>query len=162
MLTNLLTDFPEMAIATDAVDAELVRQPRRWNITFIRKFMFTFGLISSIFDYLTFFILRYFFHASAPIFRTGWFLESVISASLIVLVIRSRQPFFKSRPGKYLAIATVFIVIVTLLLPYTPLAGLLGFQPLPLTMILAILLIVAIYIVTAEIAKQSFYKRVKD
>jgi len=102
LLTNLLTDFPEMTIATDRVDAEMVDHPRRWDITAIRKFMITFGLVSSIFDFLTFGALLTLLNATQDQFRTGWFLESVISASLIVLVIRTRKPFFKSLPGKYL------------------------------------------------------------
>ena len=100
LLTNLLTDFPEMTIATDSVDSEMVDYPRRWDIKAIRKFMITFGLVSSVFDYLTFGVLLLILQATQDQFRTGWFLESVISASLIVLVIRSRNPFFKSRPAK--------------------------------------------------------------
>ena len=121
LLTNLLTDFPEMTIATDNVDNEMVERPRRWDIKFIRNFMMTFGIVSSVFDYLTFGVLLLILHATTDQFRTGWFLESVISASLVVLVIRSRKPFFKSRPGKYLLIATLMIVGVTLIFPYTPL-----------------------------------------
>ena len=102
LLTNLLTDFPEMTIATDRVDDEMVDYPRRWDIKAIRKFMMTFGMVSSVFDYLTFGALLFLLHATPEQFRTGWFLESVISASLIVLVIRSRKPFFKSRPSTYL------------------------------------------------------------
>src|SRR5208282_3251868 len=105
LLTNLMTDFPEMTIATDNVDNEMIDYPRRWNIKAIRKFMITFGLLSSVFDYLTFGLLLIMLHVTQDQFRTGWFLESVISASLIVLVIRSRKPFFRSRPGKYLLLA---------------------------------------------------------
>ena len=100
LLTNLLTDFPEMTIATDSVDRELVEKPRRWNIQFIRSFMLTFGILSSVFDYLTFAVLLLILHATTDQFRTGWFLESVISASVTVLVIRTRKPFFRSKPGK--------------------------------------------------------------
>ncbi|HEX9146552.1 MAG TPA: magnesium-translocating P-type ATPase, partial [Candidatus Binatia bacterium] len=121
LLTNLMTDFPEMTIATDRVDSEMVDHPRRWDIKAIRKFMITFGLVSSVFDYLTFGALLTVLHATQDQFRTGWFLESVISASLIVLVIRSRKPFFKSRPSKYLFVATILAVIVTVILPFTPL-----------------------------------------
>src|SRR5438067_8658404 len=109
LLTNVLTDFPEMTIATDNVSPELVTQPRRWNVAYIRKFMLTFGLLSSIFDYLTFAVLLLVMHASPDEFRTGWFVESVISASAVVLVIRTRRPFFKSRPGKPLLIATCVV-----------------------------------------------------
>jgi len=160
LLTNLLTDFPEMTIATDSVDRELVEKPRRWNIQFIRNFMLTFGILSSAFDYLTFGVLLLLLHATTDQFRTGWFLESVISASATVLVIRTRKSFFRSKPGKYLLIATLLIVVVTVLFPFTPLADLLGFRPLPLTMLLVIGMIVVLYIIAAEIVKRSFYKRV--
>lgn len=161
LLTNLMTDFPEMTIATDNVDDEMINYPRRWDIKAIRKFMITFGLVSSIFDYLTFGLLLLVLHASEAQFRTGWFLESVISASMIVLVIRTRSPFFKSRPGKYLLIATLTIVVLTLILPFTPVGRLFGFIPLSFITYLFLLAIVLVYIFVAEIAKTIFYKRVK-
>ena len=161
LLTNLLTDFPEMTIATDRVDDEMVDHPRRWDIKAIRRFMITFGLVSSVFDYMTFGLLLLVLRANEAQFRTGWFLESVISASVIVLVIRSRKPFFKSRPGKYLLIATISIAIITLVLPFTPLGVVFGFAPLSITTCLLLLLIVVMYIVTAEITKTIFYRKVK-
>ena len=130
LLTNVLTDIPETTISTDGVDDEQVQKPRRWNITFIRNFMLVFGILSSAFDYLTFGVLLFILHANVAQFRTGWFLESVISATLIVLVIRSQKPFYKSRPNLPLLGATLIIIACTLLLPYTPLAPVLGFQPL--------------------------------
>ena len=162
LLTNLLTDFPEMTIATDSVDNEMIMKPRKWDIGFIRKFMLTFGLISSIFDYITFGVLMLIFHSSMIQFRTGWFIESVVSASLIVLVIRSRKPFFKSVPGKALSIATVCVAIVALIIPYTPLSGLLGFTSISAWILLAITIVVICYIFTAEAAKHLFYKIVKN
>ena len=161
LLTNLLTDFPEMTIATDRVDDEMIDYPRRWDIKAIRKFMITFGLISSVFDYLTFGLLLIVLRANEGQFRTGWFLESVISASIIVLVIRSRKPFFRSKPGKYLLIATLSIVVITLFLPFTPLGYIFGFSPLKFTTYLLLLLIVVVYIFAAEITKRIFYKKVK-
>jgi Mg2+-importing ATPase len=160
LLTNLMTDFPEMTIATDSVDKEMVDYPRRWDIKAIRKFMITFGIVSSVFDYLTFGILLLVLHASQIQFRTGWFLESVISASLIVLIIRSRRPFFKSRPGKYLLMTTLSIVVVTVIVPFTPFAKIFGFSPLPFSFFLFIGIIVLFYIITAEIVKTVFYKKV--
>jgi len=160
LLTNLMTDFPEMAIATDSVDEQMINYPRRWDIKAIRKFMITFGLVSSVFDYLTFGLLLLVLHASEGQFRTGWFMESVISASMIVLVIRSRKPFFKSRPGKYLLIATLSIAVITLILPFTPLGNVFGFSPLSFSTYLLLLLIVVLYIVAAEITKTIFYKKV--
>jgi Mg2+-importing ATPase len=161
LLTNLMTDFPEMTIATDSVDSEMVDHPRRWDIVAIRKFMFTFGLVSSVFDFLTFGALLAILHATRDQFRTGWFLESVISASLIVLVIRSRKPFFMSRPARYLLIATLATVAATMALPYTPLGPLFGFSRVPLSFVLLIAMIVVLYIISAEIVKSVFYKKVK-
>jgi len=161
LLTNLMTDFPEMTIATDRVDEQMIDYPRRWDIKAIRKFMITFGLVSSVFDYLTFGLLLVVLHANEGQFRTGWFLESVISASIIVLIIRSRKPFFRSRPGKYLLIATLSIAAITLVFPFTPLGRIFGFSPLGLTTYLLLLLIVVVYIIAAEITKTIFYKRVK-
>jgi P-type Mg2+ transporter len=161
LLTNLLTDFPEMAIASDRVDTDLLQKPQRWDLKFIQRFMFVFGLISSFFDYLTFGVLLLVMHANEKLFQTGWFTESVISATMIVLVVRTRQSFFKSRPGKYLAIATVLVQLFVLVLPYLPFAGLLGFAPLPLAFYGWMFVIVAAYVFTAEMAKRSFYKKTK-
>jgi P-type Mg2+ transporter len=161
LLTNLLTDFPELTIATDRVDPEMVEKPRRWNIRFIRNFMITFGLISSIFDYLTFGVLIFLLKARPEQFRSGWFIESVISASLIVLVIRTRQPFFKSQPSKYLTMATLLVTGVTLIFPFTPLGELFGFKPLPSYFVLLLAVIMGMYIFTAEAAKKIFYRKMK-
>jgi Mg2+-importing ATPase len=162
LITNLLTDFPEMTIATDRVDRELVGKPRRIDIKFIRNFMLVFGLLSSVFDYLTFAALILLLHANPTQFRTGWFMESVISASMIVLVIRTRQSILSSKPGKYLLMATGSIVFVTLLLPYTPLAAILGFEALPIEFLLVLAAIVGLYIVSAETVKRLFYQHVRD
>jgi P-type Mg2+ transporter len=161
LLTNLLTDFPEMTIATDNVDDEMINYPRRWDIKAIRKFMITFGFVSSVFDFITFGLLLFVLHATQVQFRTGWFMESVISASIIVLVIRSRRPFFKSQPGKYLLIATLTIIAITVIFPFTPLASILGFSQLPITFLIIIGLIILFYIFTTEIVKKVFYRRVK-
>ncbi|MBU0640456.1 MAG: cation transporting ATPase C-terminal domain-containing protein [Planctomycetes bacterium] len=159
LLTNLMTDFPEMAIATDSVDPELVDQPRRWDIRFIRRFMLVFGVLSSVFDFLTFGVLMLILHATPEQFRTGWFVESVLSAALVVLVIRSRRPFFRSRPGWMLQAATFAIVAVTLIIPYSRLAGVLGFTPLPARFVVVMLGIVAVYLFSAEMVKRVFYQR---
>ncbi len=158
LLTNLLTDLPEMTIATDRVDAIAVMKPRRWDIGFIQKFMLVFGLLSSIFDYCTFAILLLLLKANEKMFQTGWFTESVISASLIVLVMRTRLPFFKSIPGKPLLITTCCTIIAVTVLPYTPLANLFGFGRLPLYCYGLIWGIVICYVISAELAKRWFYK----
>ncbi|BAI62051.1 magnesium-transporting P-type ATPase [Methanocella paludicola SANAE] len=161
LLTNLMTDFPEMTIATDTVDVELVDRPRRWNIDFIKKFMLTFGLVSSIFDFMTFGVLLFLLHASERQFQTGWFMESVVSATMIVLVIRTRKPFFKSRPGKLLVLATLLVVGAVIALPYTPIAPIFKFEPLPPVFILTLAIIVGLYVAMAEIVKRMFYRTVK-
>jgi Mg2+-importing ATPase len=161
LLTNLLTDLPEMTIAGDSVDPELIVRPRRWSIKFIRNFMVVFGLLSSLFDYLTFGALLFLLNASVNQFRTGWFIESVVSASMVVLVIRTRRPFFKSRPSKYLLAATLAVGATAFLLPYTHLAEPFMFTPLPLYFLIIVAVIVAIYILTAEIAKRVFYRGVR-
>jgi Mg2+-importing ATPase len=161
LLTNFLTDFPAMTIAGDSVDPELVERPRRWNVGFIRDFMVTFGLVSSVFDYLTFGTLLLVLKATADQFRTGWFLESVLTELLILLVIRTRRPFFKSRPGNYLLITALIVAVVTLILPYSPLSGLLGFTPLPIPLLLILGGITVLYIASSEVAKRFFYARTR-
>ena len=159
LLTNLLTDFPEMTIATDRVDPISVERPHRWDIKFIQRFMIVFGLLSSVYDYLTFAVLLFIMKANESQFQTGWFIESVISASFIVLVMRTRLPFFKSLPGKYLSMATVLIAVFVLALPFMPFASLLGFVRLPFSFYLWMIAIVFCYILSAEIAKRWFYKK---
>ena len=153
LLTNLLTDFPEMAIASDRVDDDLLRTPRRWDIGFIKRFMTVFGLLSSVFDFMTFAALLLVFKAGTETFRTAWFVESVVSASLIVLVIRTRKLFWKDKPGSILMMATGCIVTMTIGLPFSPLGPILGFTPLPVGMMIAIALIVTLYFGSAEAAK---------
>ena len=162
LLTNLLTDFPEMTIATDRVDTASVSKPHRWDLRFIQRFMLIFGLLSSVFDYLTFAVLLLIMKADEKAFQTGWFVESVASAALIVLVVRSRTPFLKSLPGKYLLIATSLIVLAVIALPFTPLAGPFGFVRIPARFYGWILLIVAAYISSAEVLKGWFYRRVQQ
>lgn len=147
-----------MAIATDNVDPEMIETPRRWDIKFIRNFMLTFGLLSSVFDYLTFGVLLLILRANPEQFRAGWFIESVISASLIVLVIRSRKPFFKSRPGLWLSISTVALFFVTLIIPFTFAGRLFQFSPPSLSFLFMMGIIVIAYIVAAELLKRRFYR----
>lgn len=120
LLTNLLTDLPEMTIATDRVDSDWISRPRRWDIAFIQRFMLAFGLVSSVFDYLTFAVLLWLLRCDAAHFRTGWFVESVLSAAMVVLVVRTRGPLLTSRPSPSLTAATLVVLAATLLLPCTP------------------------------------------
>ncbi len=159
LLTNLMTDMPEMTIATDSVDPEMIARPRRWDVAFIRRFMIVFGLANSACDYLTFGVLLLILHANPQQFRSGWFIENVVTAALIVLVIRTRRPFYRSRPGKYLMMATLAVVLLTVLLPYSPLAHLLGFQSVSPFFLLVLALIMVFYVVVTETAKRFFYRK---
>jgi Mg2+-importing ATPase len=123
--------------------------------------MVAFGLLSSVFDYVTFGVLLFVLHATVNQFRTGWFMESVISASLIVLVIRTQGPMFKSRPSKYLLIATLAVVAATVVLPFLTIGKLFGFVPISPSFIMFTAIIVGIYILGAELTKRLFYKRVR-
>ena len=158
---NLLTDVPEMTISTDNVDPEMVEKPRRWDLKFITKFMLVFGLLSTVFDYATFGVLIFLLNVNTEVFMTTWFTESIISASLIVLAIRTKRPLFKSRPRKYLLLAILAIAGLTILLPYTPLGQIFELVPLPITNLISILLIVLTYIFAAEITKRIFYRKTK-
>ena len=160
LLMNLLTDFPEMTIAGDSVDSEMVERPQRWDIGFIRKFMVTFGILSSVFDFLTFGILLFILKAGTVQFRTGWFVESVVSACLIVLVIRSRRPFYRLMPSRLLLLSTLVVVGLAIVMPFTPLSAILNFAPLPSSYLLILGAIIILYIVAAELAKAAFYRHI--
>lgn len=159
LLINFLTDLPEMAIASDHVDVEFLNQPRRWDISFIRHFMLIFGPLSSLFDLLTFGILLWLLRADQAMFHTGWYIESVLSAGAVVFAVRTRLPFLRSKPSRQMLVITFIIAIITLILPYTPLAAFLGFTPLPFTFLLSLFGIIALYFLSAELAKRWFYKR---
>ena len=171
MLINFLTDLPEMTIAGDNIDPVLVERPHKWDVTFIRRFMLVFGPLSSIFDILTFGLLLWLMRAGQQLFpsgwlmragqelfHTGWFIESVLSACLVVFAVRTRLPIRRSKPSRAMLAVTGLVALVTLILPYSPLADLLDFKPLPLVYVLAILVIVAMYIVAAEFTKRWFFK----
>jgi Mg2+-importing ATPase len=158
LLTNLLTDLPEMAIAKDHVDPELLRYPQRWNLGSIQRFMIVFGLLSSVFDYVTFFVLLVFFQGDMTTFRTGWFIESVLSACIVVLVLRSRRPFWLSPPAIPLVGATTLVIAFVIALPFTPLAAHFGFSRIDGGPLVALLFIVAIYAIAAEWLKQWFFR----
>ena len=162
LLINFLTDLPEMAIAGDNVDAEFVRQPRRWDIGFIRRFMLIFGPLSSLFDFITFAILLWLTRgnpAREALFHTGWFIESILSASLVVFVLRTRQPLLRSRPGRTMLAMTALVAAIVVALPFSPLAGILDFEPLRLSFLAAIAVIVATYLIGAELVKTWFYRQ---
>ncbi len=158
LLNNFLSDIPAVGIADDRVDAELVRQPRRWDTRFIGRFMLEFGLLSSIFDFLTFAILLWGLQASPELFRTGWFIESLLTELVIALVVRTRRPLFRSRPGNVLLVSTVVLIVATPAIPYLPFATSLGFVPIPGTLLAIVLTITALYVLAAEGTKRWFYR----
>ncbi|MFM8173203.1 MAG: magnesium-translocating P-type ATPase, partial [Pirellulaceae bacterium] len=158
LLTNLLTDLPEMAIAKDHVDPELLRCPQRWDLSAIQRFMIVFGLLSSLFDYVTFWVLLVWFQGDMTTFRTGWFIESILSACTVVLILRSRRPFWMSRPAFPLVAATALVILCVMVLPYTPLAGHFGFASIRMQPLVAMLLIVMLYAIAAERLKQWFFR----
>jgi Mg2+-importing ATPase len=160
LLTNFFSDLPEMALATDHVDVDTLKKPIKWDLPFIRRFMLLFGFLNSFADYMTFGVLLFFLNASESLFRSAWFVENIISAALIVLVIRTRKPFFKSAPSKTL-ITTVFLVTaLTPFIPLTPLGRLFGLSPIPLAFYIPLTLIIIIYIASVEIAKHFFFKQI--
>ena len=159
LLNNFLSDIPATTIASDNVDPEWTMKPRRWNTVFIRNYMVLFGLVSSIFDFLTFGVLLFLFRATPQEFRTGWFVESLLTELVIALVVRTRHLFFRSRPGKILLVSTVVVIGITIVLPYLPFSAVFGFIPLPAPLMLAMLGLTALYVVVTEIGKKYFYAR---
>jgi Mg2+-importing ATPase len=162
LLNNFLSDIPATTIASDNVDPEMVEKPHRWNTKFIRNYMVLFGLVSSIFDFLTFGTMLFLFHASPEEFRTGWFIESLITELVIALVIRTRHLFFRSRPGKLLLASTLIFIAITLVLPYLPFISVFGFVPLPAPLMLTMLGLTMLYILITELTKKYFYSRVAN
>ncbi len=162
LLENFLGDIPNTTIAGDNVDPEMVVIPRRWNTNFIRDYMVLFGLVSSIFDFLTFGTLLFLFHASPDEFRTGWFVESLITELVIILVVRTRHLFLRSRPGRLLLASTLIFIVIALVLPYLPFISVFGFVPLPIPLMLTMLGLTVLYVVATELAKKYFYSRGKN
>jgi P-type Mg2+ transporter len=163
LLNNFLSDFPSLAIATDQVDPEVVAKAPHWDIRRIRLYMITFGLISTIFDLLTFGLLIAVYHASEPLFQTTWFVISLLTELAVVLVLRTRRPFWRSKPGGILLASTLAVGAAALALPYLGAAsGWLGFTRLSPQLMLSGLGIVALYIATTEAAKLVFYARARS
>ncbi len=162
LLINFLTDLPEMTIAGDRVDDVFVERPHRMDIGFIRRFMLVFGPLSSLFDFATFAVLMWVMKANEQVFHTGWFIESILSAGVVVFAVRTRLPFLRGRPSPAMLAVTGAVMLVTLGLPYSPLAKLLGFTPLPLPFLLVIFGIVALYFASAELTKRWFYRQAKN
>ncbi|MEM4594459.1 MAG: HAD-IC family P-type ATPase, partial [Zestosphaera sp.] len=160
LLNNLLYDFSQSAIPTDEVDVEYIEKPRRLDIHFIRLFMACFGPVSSLFDFLTYFIMLYIFKASEPLFQTAWFIESLASQTLVVLVIRTiKSPFWRSKPSQLQLFTIITITASALALPYTPLREIFRFTKPPATFYPALTAIIGAYLILADNIKNWFYKR---
>ena len=169
LLNNLLYTLSQATITSDNVDDEYIERPKRWDISFIRNFMIVEGPISSIFDYLTFFLMLFVIvpmFAFLPelqkehLFQTAWFVESLCTQTLVVFIIRTRKsPFYKSKPGKYLVFSCLAVVAIALILPYTALGKIFNFYPPPVAFYAALALMIAAYLLLAEVVKKWFYKR---
>jgi Mg2+-importing ATPase len=160
LLNNLLYDTSQLAIPGDRVDREQLVAPSHWDIAFIRRFMLIFGPISSLFDFATFALMIFVFHAAPGEFRAGWFIESLATQTLIIFAIRTRRvPFFRSRPSVGLLSAVLGAVALGTYLPFSPLAGVLGFDPLPAPFFLALVGMIAVYLVLVELAKAWLFSR---
>jgi P-type Mg2+ transporter len=160
LLNNLLYDVSEMTIPTDNVDEELLARPSQWDIRLIRRFMAFFGPISSLYDFLTFAVMLRVFHAGPTLFRSGWFVESLTTQTLVIFVIRTRRvPFFKSRPSTPLLTATLTCAAVGVALPYIePFARLFGFEALPLSFLAVLVGMIVTYLALAQIGVALFFK----
>jgi Mg2+-importing ATPase len=158
LLNNFLSDLPSIAISTDNVDAEHIERAQRWNVDEVRRFMVVFGLVSTAFDLLTFFLLLHVFDADEPTFQTAWFVVSLLTELAVVLVLRTRGPFFRSAPSRLLLWSTLVVGALAVLMPLAgSLARTFGFVPLGGTLLLASALIVVAYILVTEAAKVPFY-----
>jgi Mg2+-importing ATPase len=162
LLNNLLYNAGQLVIPSDHVDAEALARPAAWDMSFIRRFMSVFGPISSVFDFLTFWVMLSLLHANHVGFRTGWFIESIATQTLVVYVIRTRRvPFFKSRPSLAMLLVPTGAALTGAVLPYTGLAHLLGFTPLPAKFFALLFVMVVVYLVLVELAKTRFYRAVR-
>jgi Mg2+-importing ATPase len=156
LLNNFLSDVPAVGLADDAVDPEQVNRPRRWDIGFIGRFMVVFGLVSAVFDFVTFGVLQIGFHAKPELFRTAWFVESLLTELVIALVVRTSRPFYRSRPGKMLLASTIGLIVVAFAIPFLPIADVFGFVPLPGMLLAAIFGITVLYVLSTELTKRLF------
>ncbi len=159
LLNNLLYDVSEMTIPTDTVDEELLQKPSHWDTAFIRRFMMFFGPISSAYDFLTFAVMLWVFHADEKLFHSGWFVESLATQTLVIFIIRTRRvPFFRSVPSRPLLATTLLCVVIGAMLPYTPLSGPLGLTALPADFFLILALMVVTYLGLVELGKARFFR----
>jgi Mg2+-importing ATPase len=159
LLNNFLYDLSQLTIPSDTVDEEYIKSPKRWDIHFIRRFMFTLGPVSSLFDFISYGVLYYFFSHNPSAFQTGWFMESLATQTFVIYVIRTRKiPILQSRPSLLLMISTIMAVSLGWLIPYTALGKAFQFFPLPWHVVSLIILIVLIYLILTQIIKTLFYR----
>jgi len=158
LLNNMLYDISEIPIPMDNVDEEYLIRPRQWDINFVRKFMLTVGPISSIFDFITFFVMIKVFQAGESLFHTGWFIESMATQVLVIFIIRTHKNPLKSRPNPWLTCCSLLVVALAVLLPFTPLSGFLGFVAPPPLFFLVLAGMVILYLLIVEQVKQWFYR----
>ena len=159
LLNNFMYDAAQITIPSDNVDPSYLSTPRRWDMKIIRNFMIFIGPISSIYDFLTFYVLFHFFHATEPVFHTGWFVESLATQTLVLFVIRTAKNPFQSRPSGPLTFTTLLIVAIGMVLPYSPLARMMGFTPLPGSFYVFLAAATITYLVLVEIAKRLLFAR---
>jgi len=160
LLNNFLYDVSQAAIPTDEVDREYLVRPRPWNVDYIRKFMIIIGPISSVFDFITYGVMLFMFHASAQLFHTGWFIESLCTQTLVIHVIRTGKiPFIESRPSRFLILTSILIVALGIIIPFSPLAKPFGFVPPPPAYFMALFLMVATYLLLVQVVKKWFIKK---
>ncbi len=158
LLNNFLSDIPAIGLAGDNVDVEMVEAPRRWDIRMVGRFMVQFGVLSAGFDFLMFGLLLHVFHALAAEFRTAWFIESLLTELVIALVVRTRRPFYRSRPGRVLWGSTAILIPIAFAIPYLPGMGVLGFVPLPVPLVGAVAAVTLAYVLATEVQKRVFYR----
>jgi Mg2+-importing ATPase len=159
LFMNLLYNFANLTLPTDNVDVEYTKWPRRWDIGFVRNFTIFFGPFSSVYDFLTFGIMLFIFGASQSLFQSAWFVESFWTETLIIFVIRTRRiPFFKSRPGKWLAVLTLGSVVFGTIFPFTPLGALMGFTAVPPSFWVLNILMTVTYLFLVDAGKVFFYQ----
>jgi Mg2+-importing ATPase len=163
LLNNFLSDLPSLAIASDRVDPERLATPQRWNVAEIRHFMIVFGLVSSVFDLLTFGLLLWVLQAGEPLFQTAWFMISLLTELAVVLVLRTRRSAFRSRPGRILMWSTIVVIALTFAIPWLgPFSGAFGFVPLSPGMLASIVAILLGYIAATEAVKLWFFRARPD
>ncbi len=160
LLNNFMYDSSQLSLSSDRVDDSAIRQPSVWDIRFMRRYMLTFGPVSSLFDFATFGVLWMMFHGQPASFQTGWFIESVLTQIAVIYVIRTKlAPWRAARPSRLLVFNTLFICALAIVIPYSAVGAVFGFSKLPLLAMASIVVLVGAYLVLVEYVKRVFYRR---